>query len=81
MFKPWRAFPPIGQIIDGLSLGGMNILFYYAIDIPLGIGVALEYKVDSLRHCLNLLLPDMKGEDSLDPVGVTVAAIQGNQKF
>ena len=30
--------------VYGLSLGGMNILFYYAIErIPLGIGVALEF--------------------------------------
>ncbi|WP_404344252.1 EamA family transporter [Pseudoalteromonas mariniglutinosa] len=48
VFRPWRAFPAFGQrmpiIIYGLSLGGMNILFYYAIErIPIGIGVALEF--------------------------------------
>lgn len=48
VFRPWKAFPPLGQrmpiVVYGLCLGGMNILFYYAIArIPLGIGVALEF--------------------------------------
>lgn len=48
VFKPWRHFPARGNraaiLFYGLSLGGMNILFYYAIErIPLGIGVALEF--------------------------------------
>jgi len=48
IFKPWKHLPAAGQrfpiLIYGLSLGGMNILFYYAIErIPLGIGVALEF--------------------------------------
>lgn len=48
VFRPWRAMPK-GQewqsvIIYGLCLGGMNILFYLAIErIPLGIAVALEF--------------------------------------
>ena len=100
VFKPWRAFPPIGQrmpiIVYGLSLGGMNILFYYAIErIPLGIGVALEFTGPLAVALLSsrkkrdlfwvacaivgiiLLLPDMKGEDSLDPVGVILALAAG----
>jgi inner membrane transporter RhtA len=48
VFKPWKAFPKQGSraaiVIYGLCLGGMNILFYYAIErIPLGVGVALEF--------------------------------------
>ncbi|MBQ4857738.1 DMT family transporter [Pseudoalteromonas sp. MMG007] len=48
IFKPWKSFPVRGHrlsiVVYGLSLGGMNILFYYAIArIPLGIGVALEF--------------------------------------
>lgn len=48
IFKPWKKLPAKGNrlsiVIYGLSLGGMNILFYYAIErIPLGIGVALEF--------------------------------------
>ncbi len=100
VFRPWRAFPPVGQrmpiIIYGLSLGGMNILFYYAIErIPLGIGVALEFTGPLAVALLSsrkkrdlfwvacaiagiiLLLPDMKGEDSLDPVGVILALAAG----
>lgn len=96
VFQPWKAFPPLGQrvpvLIYGLSLGGMNILFYYAIErIPLGIGVALEFTgplavalLSSRRKrdlfwvaCaiagIILLLPDMKGEESLDPIGVVLA--------
>jgi len=96
VFQPWKAFPPLGQrmpvLIYGLSLGGMNILFYYAIErIPLGIGVALEFTgplavalLSSRRKrdlfwvvCaiagIILLLPDMSGEESLDPIGVILA--------
>lgn len=48
IFKPWRiknnAMQWKNTTIYGLCLGGMNILFYYAIDlIPLGIAVALEF--------------------------------------
>lgn len=48
IFKPWKSLPVRGHrlsiVVYGLSLGGMNILFYYAIArIPLGIGVALEF--------------------------------------
>ncbi|MEL0631271.1 DMT family transporter [Pseudoalteromonas carrageenovora] len=48
IFKPWKSLPTRGHrlsiVVYGLSLGGMNILFYYAIArIPLGIGVALEF--------------------------------------
>lgn len=46
--RPWRhplprrAIRPL--LIYGLSLGGMNMMFYLAIQtIPLGIGVALEF--------------------------------------
>ncbi|MBB1291322.1 MAG: inner membrane transporter RhtA [Pseudoalteromonas rhizosphaerae] len=96
VFKPWRAFPPLGQrmpiIVYGLCLGGMNILFYYAIErIPLGIAVALEFTgplavalLSSRRKrdlfwvaCaisgIVMLLPDMKGEESLDLLGVILA--------
>ncbi|MBB1408006.1 MULTISPECIES: DMT family transporter [Pseudoalteromonas] len=96
VFKPWRAFPPLGQrmpiMVYGLCLGGMNILFYYAIErIPLGIAVALEFTgplavalLSSRRKrdlfwvaCaisgIVMLLPDMKGEESLDLLGVILA--------
>ncbi|WP_445776480.1 EamA family transporter [Shewanella sp.] len=48
VFRPWRALPQGRDwqsiIIYGLCLGGMNILFYLAIErIPLGIAVALEF--------------------------------------
>lgn len=48
IFRPWRALPKAGEwrgiIFYGACLGGMNLLFYYAIArIPLGIGVALEF--------------------------------------
>ena len=100
IFKPWRHFPVASQrlpiLIYGLSLGGMNILFYYAIErIPLGIGVALEFTgplavalFSSRRKrdlfwvaCaitgILLLLPDMKGQESLDPIGVILALAAG----
>ncbi|MGO2075508.1 MAG: EamA family transporter [Pseudoalteromonas sp.] len=100
VFKPWRDFPGLGQrlpvIIYGLSLGGMNILFYYAIErIPLGVGVALEFTgplavalLSSRRKrdlfwvgCaiagIILLLPNMSGQDSLDPIGVVLALAAG----
>ncbi|WP_064665220.1 EamA family transporter [Pseudoalteromonas prydzensis] len=96
VFRPWKAFPPLGQrmpiVVYGLCLGGMNILFYYAIArIPLGIGVALEFTGPLAVALLSsrkkrdlfwvacaiagivLLLPDMSGEESLDPVGVILA--------
>lgn len=48
VFRPWRISLSLSQwrsmIIYGTSLGGMQILFYFAIErIPLGIGVALEF--------------------------------------
>ncbi|MCG3722105.1 EamA family transporter [Vibrio cincinnatiensis] len=48
VFRPWRISLTLSQwrsmIIYGTSLGGMQILFYFAIErIPLGIGVALEF--------------------------------------
>lgn len=48
VFRPWRISLSLAQwrsmIIYGASLGGMQILFYFAIErIPLGIGVALEF--------------------------------------
>jgi inner membrane transporter RhtA len=48
VFRPWKALPQGRDwqsiIIYGLCLGGMNILFYLAIErIPLGIAVALEF--------------------------------------
>lgn len=96
VFRPWKAFPPLGQrmpiVVYGLCLGGMNILFYYAIArIPLGIGVALEFTGPLAVALLSsrkkrdlfwvacaiagivLLLPDMSGAESLDPVGVILA--------
>ena len=100
VFKPWKHIPTRGNrlaiVVYGLSLGGMNILFYYAIErIPLGIGVALEFTgplavalFSSRRKrdlfwvaCaiagILLLLPDMSGEESLDPVGVILALAAG----
>ncbi|KID56311.1 transporter [Pseudoalteromonas luteoviolacea] len=46
IFKPWRKLPTNWRpvILYGLSLGVMNLTFYFAIArIPLGIGVALEF--------------------------------------
>ncbi|MBU2876449.1 MULTISPECIES: EamA family transporter [Aliiglaciecola] len=48
VFRPWRTLPHGSDwrsiVIYGLCLGGMNILFYLAIErIPLGIAVALEF--------------------------------------
>ncbi|MFC3034727.1 DMT family transporter [Pseudoalteromonas fenneropenaei] len=46
VFRPWRQLPSSWRsiFVYGLCLGGMNILFYFAIErIPLGIGVALEF--------------------------------------
>lgn len=48
VFRPWRYLPKGRQwravTVYGLSLGGMNLLFYLAIArIPLGIAVALEF--------------------------------------
>ncbi len=48
IFKPWRArLSPRGWrnvFVYGVSLGAMNLTFYYAIErIPLGVGVALEF--------------------------------------
>ena len=89
VFKPWRAFPPLGQrmpiIVYGLSLGGMNILFYYAIEFtgPLAVALLSSRKKRDLFWVacaiagIILLLPDMKGEDSLDPVGVILALAAG----
>ncbi|GAA6186868.1 DMT family transporter [Aliiglaciecola sp. NS0011-25] len=48
VFRPWRSLPHGHEwrsiVVYGLCLGGMNILFYLAIErIPLGIAVALEF--------------------------------------
>ncbi|MBM7342432.1 inner membrane transporter RhtA [Pantoea coffeiphila] len=48
VFKPWRLRFQRSQILPliiyGLSLGGMNYLFYLSIrTVPLGIAVALEF--------------------------------------
>ncbi|QTH73692.1 DMT family transporter (plasmid) [Pseudoalteromonas xiamenensis] len=46
VFRPWRQLPAQwgSVIVYGLCLGGMNIMFYFALErIPLGIGVALEF--------------------------------------
>ncbi|ROR11185.1 threonine/homoserine exporter RhtA [Erwinia sp. JUb26] len=48
VFKPWRLRFQRSQILPliiyGLSLGGMNYLFYLSIStVPLGIAVALEF--------------------------------------
>lgn len=48
VFKPWRLRFKRSQILPliiyGLSLGGMNYLFYLSIrTVPLGIAVALEF--------------------------------------
>ncbi|MGI5308873.1 EamA family transporter [Rheinheimera sp. WS51] len=100
VFRPWRAMPEGSDlraiIFYGVCLGGMNILFYLAIErIPLGIGVALEFTgplavalIGSRRKTdliwvglaiagILLLLPDMQGEESLDPVGVALALAAG----
>lgn len=100
VFRPWRAMPKGSDlraiIFYGVCLGGMNILFYLAIErIPLGIGVALEFTgplavalVGSRRKTdliwvglaiagILLLLPDMQGEEALDPVGVALALAAG----
>ncbi|HEX5793929.1 MAG TPA: DMT family transporter [Rheinheimera sp.] len=101
VFRPWRALPNgrrdwLAIATYGISLGGMNILFYLAIErIPLGIGVALEFTgplavalFSSRRKrdliwvaCaiagILLLLPDMRGADALDPLGVAMALAAG----
>ena len=49
VFRPWRALPSgkrdwLAIVTYGACLGGMNLLFYLAIErIPLGVGVALEF--------------------------------------
>ena len=48
IFRPWRLTLSLTQwrsmFIYGTSLGGMQLMFYFAIErIPLGIGVALEF--------------------------------------
>lgn len=49
VMRPWRAGWPEGSkgralLMYGVALGGMNILFYQALDrIPLGVAVALEF--------------------------------------
>ncbi|MDP4534628.1 DMT family transporter [Alkalimonas collagenimarina] len=100
VFRPWRHWPQGRQwqalIVYGGCLGGMNILFYMAIErIPLGVGVALEFtgplavallssrrKLDVLWVACALagvfmLMPDMRGADALDPVGVMLALAAG----
>lgn len=100
VFRPWRHWPQGRQwralTIYGACLGGMNILFYLAIErIPLGVGVALEFtgplavallmsrrKMDLVWVACALagvlmLMPDMRGEDALDPIGVLLALAAG----
>ncbi len=101
VFRPWRSLPSGRRdwqaiLTYGICLGGMNILFYLAIErIPLGIGVALEFtgplavalfssrrKRDLLWVAfalagILLLLPDMRGVDALDPLGVILALAAG----
>jgi inner membrane transporter RhtA len=101
VFRPWRSLPSGRRdwqaiLTYGICLGGMNILFYMAIErIPLGIGVALEFtgplavalfssrrKRDLLWVAfalagILLLLPDMRGVDALDPLGVILALAAG----
>ncbi|EOB2574324.1 EamA family transporter [Vibrio fluvialis] len=48
IFRPWRLRLSVPQwramLVYGLSLGGMQLSFYFALErIPLGIGVALEF--------------------------------------
>lgn len=48
VFRPWRNWPRASAwraiALYGLSLGGMNLLFYQALArIPLGVAVALEF--------------------------------------
>jgi len=48
VFQPWRKWPAKQDqkalCFYGISLGGMNLMFYLAIErIPLGIAVALEF--------------------------------------
>jgi inner membrane transporter RhtA len=44
IFRPWKYRPTKNLIFYGLSLGLMNLSFYFALKrIPLGIGVALEF--------------------------------------
>lgn len=48
VFRPWRSLPARGQrlslLLYGAALGGMNVLFYLAIErIPLGVAIALEF--------------------------------------
>lgn len=75
VFRPWRAFPQGRDwrniIIYGLCLGGMNILFYLAIErIPLGIAVALEF-----TGPLAVALFSSKRKSDLMWVGCAIAGI------
>jgi inner membrane transporter RhtA len=75
VFRPWRALPQGRDwqsiIIYGLCLGGMNILFYLAIDrIPLGIAVALEF-----TGPLAVALFGSKRKSDLFWVGCAIAGI------
>ncbi len=71
IFRPWRLSLSLSQwrsmVIYGASLGGMQILFYFAIErIPLGIGVALEFTGP-------LLLALFSSKRKLDLVWVALA--------
>jgi inner membrane transporter RhtA len=75
VFRPWRALPQGRDwqsiIIYGLCLGGMNILFYLAIErIPLGIAVALEF-----TGPLAVALFGSKRKSDLFWVGCAIAGI------
>ena len=86
VFRPWRALPQgrdwRSVIVYGLCLGGMNILFYLAIErIPLGIAVALfssKRKSDLVWVAcaiagIVLLMPDLTSAQGLDLVGALMA--------
>jgi len=75
VFRPWRALPQGRDwrsiIVYGLCLGGMNILFYMAIErIPLGIAVALEF-----TGPLAVALFSSKRKSDLLWVGCAIAGI------
>jgi inner membrane transporter RhtA len=75
VFRPWQALPQGRDwqsiITYGLCLGGMNILFYLAIErIPLGIAVALEF-----TGPLALALFGSKRKSDLLWVAIAIAGI------
>lgn len=74
-FRPWRVRPTLAQwralALYGLSLGGMNFLFYEAlVRIPLGVAVALEFVGP-----LTLALLSSRGVRDLLWAGLAIAGI------